>query len=257
MQTCIGMFWSHREGSFQKPLPKLASEERIVMAGLSGGGWTTTVAAAVDPRIVPWFLCFCLVHAKAPNQYGNLGFGRISFNHGPWLLVPQPAKELSMPIAGSIPCDFRRGAAARNLVCLTMGVQLYRGVQTVGRHTSWDFEQYCGDRWASIGGLVEPSVASVVLGRAKPCVLMRAVCPDCHCLSWFSRSWLIDWIHVDSIMFHPWPWPFSWGVPAQPSEATTRHCMSWLPWKKIEQAPQTNLFEPVNWVNETRWNKQL
>eukprot|EP00438_Fugacium_kawagutii_P009405 Skav202016 [mRNA] locus=scaffold1138:58510:59766:+ [translate_table: standard] len=58
--------------------------EHIVMAGLSGGGWTTTVAAAVDPRI-----------------------------------------ELSMPIAGSIPCDFR--------------------------HTSWDFEQYCGDRWANIG----------------------------------------------------------------------------------------------------------
>ncbi|CAL1161374.1 unnamed protein product, partial [Cladocopium goreaui] len=58
--------------------------EHIIMAGLSGGGWTTTVAAAVDPRI-----------------------------------------ELSMPIAGSIPCDFR--------------------------HTSWDFEQYCGDRWANIG----------------------------------------------------------------------------------------------------------
>lgn len=25
--------------------------KRIIMSGLSGGGWTTTVAAAIDPRI--------------------------------------------------------------------------------------------------------------------------------------------------------------------------------------------------------------
>ena len=28
-------------------------EERVIMMGLSGGGWTTTLAAAVDPRIAP------------------------------------------------------------------------------------------------------------------------------------------------------------------------------------------------------------
>lgn len=51
--------------------------ERIVMAGLSGGGWSTVMSAAIDPRI-----------------------------------------SLSMPVAGSMPCDFahtswvraRRGA---------------------------------------------------------------------------------------------------------------------------------------------------
>ena len=31
-------------------MPELP-EERIVMAGLSGGGWTTTLAAALDARI--------------------------------------------------------------------------------------------------------------------------------------------------------------------------------------------------------------
>jgi hypothetical protein len=50
--------------------------KRIVMMGLSGGGWTTTLAAALDPRI-----------------------------------------DLSIPIAGSIPCNFG--------------------------HTSIDFEQFC------------------------------------------------------------------------------------------------------------------
>jgi len=44
--------------------------------GLSGGGWTTTLAAALDPRI-----------------------------------------QLSLPVAGSVPCSFD--------------------------HTSWDFEQFC------------------------------------------------------------------------------------------------------------------
>ena len=39
--------------------------KRVVMMGLSGGGWTTTMAAALDPRI-----------------------------------------ELSIPVAGSIPCNF-------------------------------------------------------------------------------------------------------------------------------------------------------
>ena len=44
--------------------------KQIVMMGLSGGGWSTTIAAAIDPRI-----------------------------------------QLSMPTAGSIPCDF---------LCLTL-----------------------------------------------------------------------------------------------------------------------------------------
>ncbi|CAE7396377.1 cysK [Symbiodinium sp. CCMP2592] len=75
--------------------------ERIIMMGLSGGGWTTTLAAAVDPRIV-----------------------------------------LSIPIAGSLPCDFR--------------------------HTSWDFEQYCSDRWAQIGNYTALYVlAALEKGRAS------------------------------------------------------------------------------------------
>eukprot|EP00439_Symbiodinium_sp_Y106_P080202 s351_g18.t5 len=80
--------------------------ERIIMMGLSGGGWTTTLAAAV----------------------------------------------LSIPIAGSLPCDFR--------------------------HTSWDFEQYCSDRWAQIGNYtalyvlaaLEKDRASVqMLHESDPC----------------------------------------------------------------------------------------
>ncbi|EDQ91211.1 uncharacterized protein MONBRDRAFT_6255 [Monosiga brevicollis MX1] len=57
--------------------------ERIAMMGLSGGGFTTTVLGAIDPRI-----------------------------------------QLSIPVAGSIPCDFN--------------------------HSSWDFEQYCDDPWAMV-----------------------------------------------------------------------------------------------------------
>jgi pimeloyl-ACP methyl ester carboxylesterase len=55
---------------------KVLGYKRIIMMGLSGGGWTTTMAAALDPRI-----------------------------------------ELSIPVAGSIPCSFD--------------------------HTSIDFEQFC------------------------------------------------------------------------------------------------------------------
>lgn len=56
---------------------------RVVMGGLSGGGWSTTLAAAIDPRI-----------------------------------------GLSMPVAGSMPCDFA--------------------------HVSWDFEQQCNSTWAMV-----------------------------------------------------------------------------------------------------------
>ena len=55
----------------------------IVMLGLSGGGFTTTVAAAIDERI-----------------------------------------GLSIPVAGSMPCDFA--------------------------HTSWDYEQFCDQPWAKV-----------------------------------------------------------------------------------------------------------
>ena len=51
--------------------------KRVVMTGLSGGGWSTTMLAAIDPRIT-----------------------------------------LSLPVAGSMPCDFQ--------------------------HTSWDYEQLRG-----------------------------------------------------------------------------------------------------------------
>eukprot|EP00913_Durusdinium_trenchii_P028733 g26948.t1 len=85
--------------------------ERILMAGLSGGGWTTTLAAAVDPRI-----------------------------------------ELSVPIAGSLPCDFRK--------------------------KSFDFEQFCDSQWARIGNYtalyvlasLEKHRSSLqVLHEADPC----------------------------------------------------------------------------------------
>ena len=55
---------------------------KIAMVGLSGGGWTTTLMAAIDTRI-----------------------------------------GLSLPVAGSMPCDFA--------------------------HTSWDYEQFCDQPWAA------------------------------------------------------------------------------------------------------------
>ena len=57
--------------------------KNIVMMGLSGGGWTTTLMGAIDTRI-----------------------------------------DLSIPVAGSIPCAFN--------------------------HTSWDYEQYCSNDWAQV-----------------------------------------------------------------------------------------------------------
>ena len=57
--------------------------KQIMMMGLSGGGWTTTVMGAIDTRL-----------------------------------------RLTVPIAGSEPCHFN--------------------------HTSWDFEQFCWNKWAGI-----------------------------------------------------------------------------------------------------------
>lgn len=85
--------------------------DTIVMMGLSGGGWTTTMMGAIDPRI-----------------------------------------DLSIPIAGSVPCDFA--------------------------HTSWDFEQLCNQTWYQnvnytnlyVLAANEPDRASVqVLHEADPC----------------------------------------------------------------------------------------
>eukprot|EP01104_Vermistella_antarctica_P006659 TRINITY_DN17368_c0_g1_i1.p1 TRINITY_DN17368_c0_g1~~TRINITY_DN17368_c0_g1_i1.p1 ORF type:complete len:476 (-),score=31.85 TRINITY_DN17368_c0_g1_i1:258-1547(-) len=85
--------------------------KRVVMMGLSGGGWTTTMMAAIDPRI-----------------------------------------GLSIPIAGSIPCDFN--------------------------HTSWDYEQYCTNDWCHtcnytclyVLAALEPNRTSVqVLHEQDPC----------------------------------------------------------------------------------------
>jgi hypothetical protein len=84
---------------------------RIVMAGLSGGGWTTAVSAALDPRI-----------------------------------------QLSLPVAGSMPCDFA--------------------------HTSWDFEQYCNSSWAMVAnytslyvlaGLEEDRTSVQIIHEQDPC----------------------------------------------------------------------------------------
>ena len=57
--------------------------KRVIMMGLSGGGWTTTLMGAIDTRI-----------------------------------------QLSVPVAGSIPCEFK--------------------------HTNWDYEQYCTNSWAQV-----------------------------------------------------------------------------------------------------------
>lgn len=85
--------------------------KRVVMAGLSGGGWSTVLLSAIDPRIA-----------------------------------------LAIPIAGSLPCDFQ--------------------------HTSWDFEQYCDNAWATVAnysslyvlGALEPNRTHVqLLHEQDPC----------------------------------------------------------------------------------------
>ena len=85
--------------------------KKIVMAGLSGGGWTTTMLGAIDTRIT-----------------------------------------LSVPIAGSIPCEFQ--------------------------HTSWDYEQYCTNKWAQVcnytclytlAGLEEGRYSVQIIHEHDPC----------------------------------------------------------------------------------------
>ena len=79
--------------------------EKIVMAGLSGGGFTTHMASAIDTRI-----------------------------------------GLSIPVAGSIPCDFA--------------------------HTSWDYEQFCDQPWATVANYTSLYVlASLEAERAQVQVL--------------------------------------------------------------------------------------
>eukprot|EP00944_MAST-04C_sp_MAST-4C-sp1_P013852 g13852.t1 len=79
--------------------------ENIVMAGLSGGGFTTHVASAIDTRI-----------------------------------------GLSIPVAGSIPCDFA--------------------------HTSWDYEQFCNQPWATVANYTSLyTLASLEPKRAQVQVL--------------------------------------------------------------------------------------
>ena len=77
---------------------------QVVMGGLSGGGWSTTLAAAIDPRI-----------------------------------------GLSMPVAGSVPCDFS--------------------------HVSWDFEQQCNSTWAKVANY------SVRAARTKSAPLFSLSAP--------------------------------------------------------------------------------
>jgi hypothetical protein len=85
--------------------------KQIVMMGLSGGGWTTVMAAAVDTRL-----------------------------------------SLTIPIAGSIPCDFA--------------------------HTSYDFEQWCNQTWFEaanytslyvLAGLEQGRASVQVLHEQDPC----------------------------------------------------------------------------------------
>ena len=85
--------------------------KRVVMAGLSGGGWSTVLMSAIDPRIA-----------------------------------------LSVPVAGSMPCDFQ--------------------------HTSWDFEQLCNNTWAQVAnysslyvlGALEPNRTHIqLLHEQDPC----------------------------------------------------------------------------------------
>lgn len=87
--------------------------ESIAMIGLSGGGWSTTMAAAADPRI-----------------------------------------RLSVPVAGSIPCDFH--------------------------HTSWDYEQYCNHTYLMVANYSTLyALAALEPGRAQVQVLHEQD-PCCH-----------------------------------------------------------------------------
>ena len=85
--------------------------KKIMMMGLSGGGWTTTMLGAIETRL-----------------------------------------RLTMPIAGSIPCEFK--------------------------HTSWDYEQFCTNKWAQIcdyeclytlAGLEEDRYSVQVIHEDDPC----------------------------------------------------------------------------------------
>jgi hypothetical protein len=85
--------------------------KRIIMMGLSGGGWTTTLMGAIDTRI-----------------------------------------QLSLPVAGSIPCEFN--------------------------HTSWDYEQYCSNKWAqecdykclyALAGLEKDRYSVQIIHEHDPC----------------------------------------------------------------------------------------
>ena len=88
---------------------------RIVLAGLSGGGWSTVLGAAIDPRIA-----------------------------------------LSVPIAGSMPCDFA--------------------------HTSWDFEQLCTNAWAQVANYSTLyALASLEPGRVSVQVLHEQVRSSSDC----------------------------------------------------------------------------
>eukprot|EP00913_Durusdinium_trenchii_P029814 g27939.t1 len=91
----------------ENPEDRTSARERVILAGLSGGGWTTTLVAALDPRI-----------------------------------------ELSIPMAGSIPCT--KDNLDRQLACL--------------RPTSKDFEQFCNLHWTGIGNYT----ALYVLAALEP-----------------------------------------------------------------------------------------
>lgn len=85
---------------------------QVVMGGLSGGGWSTTLAAAIDPRI-----------------------------------------GLSMPVAGSVPCDFA--------------------------HVSWDFEQQCNSSWAMVANYSVRGVAPPFFS-APPLAFLLSPTPHFH-----------------------------------------------------------------------------
>ena len=50
---CSTELESEVSGIHEQKQKRQCCQERIIMMGLSGGGWTTTLAAAVDPRIEP------------------------------------------------------------------------------------------------------------------------------------------------------------------------------------------------------------
>ena len=80
---------------------------RIVMAGLSGGGWTTTMLAAIDPRIT-----------LAMPVAGSIP---CDFEHTSWVSWPRPvARVLRAPASAEQPAHSAHTLPPRVFVCFCL-----------------------------------------------------------------------------------------------------------------------------------------